>query len=81
MIIITAELVSAIDGHHEVLGQAVIYNDGTGTATKGNYEVLLNRKRMRVWKQGHVDGFPRKRLNVWDLMYRGLREIVGYRNK
>jgi hypothetical protein len=80
---VTVELVSAISGETEHLGTAIIANDGKGTDTSGDYTVSLSTRgwNARPWKSGRVEGFPRKRLGGWDLLYRALREIVGERNK
>lgn len=83
MIRITVELVPYSAPHKpRHLGTAVIYNDGTGTATVGNYRVGLSKRgRPRsVWKEGRVRGFPRKRLGAWDLLFRALLTTVGKRN-
>ena len=34
-----------------------------------------------VWKRGRVGPFDRKLRGSWDLLYRALRDVVGYRNK
>lgn len=88
MIVVTVELVSAIDGHRETLGTAYIANDGQGTPTQGDYDVVLHgrdRSGLRPhgprWKQGKVEGFPRQRLLGWDLVYRALKACgLGERN-
>lgn len=87
MIRITVELVSAISAdRNETLGVAEISNVG-GTVSRGNYFVRLS-KRGRSFRRfgepfrtGVVEGFPRKRLGGWDLLYLALRECVGDRNK
>lgn len=60
-----------------------ITNTGKGTKTRGEYRVGLSKKlrgpRLTPWKEGVVNGFPRKRLGAWDLLYRALRDIVGDR--
>jgi len=93
MIKVTVELYSAIDDHIELLGEAIIYNDGSShTPSIGNYNALFGKKGKPVyWKRGefaatnlfravHVSGFPRKRLLVWDLLYRALQGAVFERN-
>lgn len=56
------------------IGQIEIINDGTGTLSRGNYVVKLYRKNStKVWKEGRVENFPRKRLNSYDLLLRGLK--------
>jgi hypothetical protein len=80
---VTVELFSAIDGHHEVLGVAEIYNDASGTPNLGNYEYILSPRNVpnKTWKKGNIEGFPRKRLLAWDLLYRCLKDAVSERNK
>lgn len=71
------------------IATGMIVNDGKGTTEMGLYDVLLlkrNRGVIRVahvgdvWKRGRVEGFPRKRLGPWDLLFRALASIVGDRN-
>lgn len=64
------------------LGTAVIANDGTGDPQTGNYWVKLYGKgeKRRLWRETVVADFPRKRLLVWDLLYRALKNVVGERN-
>ena len=64
------------------LGKAIICNDGKGTLTKGNYKCIFYKKGRsgKVYKETNVKLFPRKRLLVWDLLYRCLKNIVGGRN-
>ena len=81
MIKVTVELISAIDGHTEILGTATIANDGRGTKTRGNYNAVFASKRKLVWRLVGVNDFPRERLNAWDLLYRCLHQAVGDRNK
>lgn len=68
-----------------VLGEAFIDNDGTGTNAECSYNMRLMKSpeyatRPGVWKKGRIERFPRLRLGPWDLLLRGLRAIVGYRN-
>lgn len=88
MIRVTVELISAIDGHTETLGIAEIWNDATGNETTGNYKFKLGRRGQKYlgktftgWREGKVKDFPRKRLLVWDLLYRCLKEAVEDRNE
>jgi hypothetical protein len=71
MIKIIVELTSAIDGHKEILGEAKICNDGTGTKTNGNYSYELKGKSGHQLKhgKGKVKNFKRKQNNVWKLIY------------
>lgn len=65
------------------LGTAVIANDATGSATKGNYRVSLSQRglSLKTWKCGHIRGFPRRRLGAWDLLLCALAGICGPRTK
>lgn len=68
------------------IGRGVIANDGTGTDERGNYDVRLLKsdvyaKRPGVWKKGRVEGFPRRVLGPWDLLFRALRACVADRNR
>ena len=83
MIRVTVELFSAVDGHKEILGVAEIWNDATGTATSGNYGYALSQRggSSKLWKNGFIKGFPRKRKLAWDLLFRCLKDAVEDRNK
>lgn len=66
------------------IGVARIANVG-GTETVGDYDVRLLKspeyaKNPGLWRRGRVEGFPRKRLGPWDLLYRALRATIGERN-
>ena len=54
------------------IGRVFIVNDGTGTETKGNYNVafstILPDRRVRVWKSGKIKNHPRKAKSVWKLV-------------
>jgi hypothetical protein len=85
MIVVRVELWPGGDrSKAESLGEAVIINDGSGTATQGNYHFALSRRgqtaKDQAWRDGQVRGFPRKRLGGWDLVYRALHAAVGERN-
>ena len=90
MIKITVELISARDGHREILHEALLYNDGTGTKTSGNYELYLGKKGYTFqnvyegrghYRRGKVKNFPRLRKNSWHLIYEGLHDIFGKRKE
>lgn len=82
MILVRVILRSAIDGHEEVLGEATITNDGTGSSEVANYDVTLfkgarySSRAGTVWKRGRVDGFIRK-LGPWRLLRDGLTSALG----
>jgi hypothetical protein len=63
------------------LGSARIWNNATGTASIGNYGFKLFRKDGRQYKEGVITKFPRKRLLVWDLLFRILHLQFAERNK
>lgn len=71
MIVVTVELwphgQKARASH---LGTAKIWNDGSGTMTRGNYKATLSRRGQpdSVWKGGTLQRFARKRLLAWDLV-------------
>jgi hypothetical protein len=68
------------------IARAVIRNDHTGTPEHGNYDVrLYDPPAYNPWAGRTVttrlEGFPRRELGAWDLVYRVLRELVGGRNE
>ena len=85
MIRVTVELVSAIDpSRSKTLGIAEITNDGVGNVSgECSYDIKLSKwapKLTETWKKGRVTGFNRVTRGPWDLLFIGLREIVGGRN-
>lgn len=83
MIVVTAELHSARTGKITLLGRAKISNDVVGmniARTLGDYNCHFTDKAGRPWKDVRVEKFPRKRLLMWDLLFRALRVAVGGRN-
>lgn len=80
MLVIKIELHSAITGEVTTLATGKIVNTGAGTPTQGNYRVELRDANGRPWKSGTVEGFPRKRLLAWDLLYRALHNLISDRN-
>lgn len=98
MIKVTVELVPFGQEDHpgrQVLGEAIIYNDGTGTDKIGNYRAMFGKRDghlsrpprdygrtwLGTWRESRVEGFPRKRLLVWDLLYRALHGATFERNE
>jgi len=57
-----------------------IINDGTGTDTKGNYVSNIYLLRKGIWTAVFVQGFPRKRRNVWYLVKWILNEALKERS-
>lgn len=85
MIVVTVELWPHGDERRKRhLGTATIANDLSGTQDTGNYHVMLSKagRPKETWRRGRVEAFPRlsRRLGVWDLLYRALRDSVGERN-
>ena len=83
MIKITVELLPfGFEENKKTLGIMKIWNDITGTKTKGNYQFSIskNNEPNQIWKRGFINGFPRKRLGSWDLLYRCLKIAVYDRN-
>lgn len=79
MIVVKVELHSAQDWSIQEIGRAHIWNDGTGTFERGNYEVgVLRRGDTKPWlgryvRTGYVKNYPRQSYNVWRLIFRALR--------
>lgn len=68
MIKITVELFPyGSETNKSVLGTAKIWNDATGTKTKGNYCFQLFGKS-RLLREGEIKGFSRLSKNVWYLI-------------
>src|ERR1700722_2105062 len=68
-----------------VLAHAEIHNDGTGDRELGNYEVAVYDPApyyslRGATLHGEVRDFPRRRLGVWDLVYRALHSVLGERD-
>jgi len=60
---------------HRNLCSVCIINDGTGTATRGNYDVKVMSKDMKLMREGRVENWPRKAKHVIDLVAECLKEI------
>lgn len=90
MIVIRVELWPyGFEEQKETLGTAVIFNNGTGTKSSGNYRAIFGKRGQdllktirgrRPWREVEVKDFPRERLLGWDLVFRALRAAVGDRN-
>ena len=80
MLIVKIELHSALTGEIRTIATGKIVNTGTGSPTQGSYRIELRDAAGRIWKTGHIEGFPRKRLLAWDLLCRALEKLVGSRN-
>lgn len=90
MIVVRVELRSAATGKVSEIARAIIYNDGTGTLTCGNYTTFMApgviethnmipaaiyRKKRRESK---VLNYPRASKHVWNLVARCLG-AMGYK--
>lgn len=90
MIRVTVELIPGGIGRPRLLGIAEISKDPVESETNttdgklGSYTITLSKwapKQGELWKRGRVEGFDRKRRGAWDLLFLGLRDCVGGRNK
>lgn len=82
MIIVSVQLLSAVDGRHDELARMEICNMGTGTATTGNYSAetlrgrstkdFARRTRQRI---AYVNGHARQREHIWNLVAKALRNL------
>lgn len=52
-----------------------VYNDGSGTETRGNYGVKVFSKTGKLMRKGKVLGWPRKSKHVVDLIAAALRSV------
>lgn len=80
MIRVTVELlVRGSEENKRTIAVAEIANDGTGTLARGNYEYTLSTqgRGRRKFREGRVEGFERKRWNVWYLMSKVLRDALN----
>lgn len=67
------------------IARAVIRNDHSGSPELGNYEVsLYDPPAYNPWAgrtlTTRVEGFARRELGAWDLVFRALRDLVGERD-
>lgn len=77
MIVVKIELHSARTGKVTELGRLHIANDGTGTKSRGNYNVTKIGKRRRKLPPvtARVENFPRLSYSVFRLLRRALEAI------
>lgn len=84
MLKITIDLISANGPDRNQIGEwtAILYNDGTGSKSRGNYILQIMKKgsKTQVWKAGTTSDFPRNELGPWDLLCRTLVDALGDRN-
>ena len=64
------QLHSAVSSSRDaLLCEVVIVNDGTGSRSKGNYDVTLySRGGTRVIRRARVENYPRLALPAWRLL-------------
>jgi len=61
------------------LGEMRIANDLSGSPTVGNYEVRISKSAVysrrpgSSWRDGRIEGFPRRWLGPWDPLLRALK--------
>jgi len=82
LIIVRVELHSARTGKITELARMKIVNVG-GTDSRGDYEFVTYRGRSKkdldkeiVERLGSIEGYPRLRLHVWNLVARALNKMV-----
>ena len=85
MIIVRVELHSAITGAVTELARMRICNDGSGSATHGNYSGSTFRGRDKaaldraiVSRSAGLSDYPRQSQHIWNLVARMLQRM-GYR--
>lgn len=69
MLRVTVELVPwGIEEEKRTLKVLEIYNDGTGSKTKGNYGYRFKRTNGSVYRHGRIVGHNRLSESVWNLV-------------
>jgi hypothetical protein len=84
MIRVTIELLPlGIEEEKRHIGTMIIFNDGTGSRTRGSYKYRISKQGhpLSIWKEGEVDDFARTKLGPWDLLFLVLKHAVGKRDK
>lgn len=84
MLVVRVELHSAVTGETAEIARMIIHNKG-GTKTSGDYGVMVYRGRDKesldrrtVNRSGEVNGHPRLREHVWNLVLKAL-VAAGYK--
>ena len=89
MIVVKVELWPfGIEERKREIGSFTIANVGP-SPEQDNNQVCSYKYRFKTagkpprkkWKEGVIHGFPRLRRNVYDLIYRALKDAVGDRNE
>ena len=78
MIKVTIELwPHGYEANKLLLGTILIANTGTGTKSRGNYDVvLMNKKHTKPLRIGRVENFPRLSKNVYHLLKKALENTL-----
>ena len=63
-----------------LLGFIKIWNDGTGSKTKGNYCYTLVKKN-KIKTEGRITSFPRKRKDAFNLLWLVLKDVYEKEKK
>lgn len=73
MIRVTVELLPrGMTEGRRTLGVGVISNDGSGSASRGNYRATFKQPHGKM-REGRVESFPRQTLGCWELLARALK--------
>lgn len=88
MIVVEVKLHSAITGKVTTLGTMTIANDGTGTTSRGNYDVKVIKKSRKhpvglsasvgssdVFRTAKVKNYARNSRPIWDLVALALKDL------
>jgi hypothetical protein len=74
---VTIELVPGGVGKPQLLGVAVIANDGTSRDPKrGNYDAVFATRTGKTWKTARTEHYPRQAYQVWVLLQRLLNHAA-----
>ena len=78
MLRVTIELLPlGVESRKRTLGTVLIINDGSGSATRGNYDVRVLSSNGRTFNLGRVTGFPRRREGAVKLLLLALKAALG----
>lgn len=59
----------------KVLRTAEIVNNGTGTISKGNYDITFYGETGEVYRKTKVTGYQRKQLGPWNLIQEAIKSL------
>lgn len=78
MIVVRAELKSAISSSRDTqLCEMHIVNDGTGSSTRGNYDVALFGRNGRRIRTARIENYARSALPAWRLIAAAFAALEG----